>query len=145
MNPRTEASRKDIPVSIDLGQPDSDLAVLLADPPVALLVLALRWLPGSAERARRAAAMGCAMQVESVDLTERRPDKEPGGKSAELFLEWLASKAADLEDLPLRIWSLHLACGLAAADYPAEEVLKVAVRLHLWFSVGELRKGGWLS
>jgi hypothetical protein len=116
--------------------------VLLADPVTALTALALRWMGSDPERGCRAAALGSAAQIVSLDL-DGKPHKGPAADDvASYFLRWLqATDDAVPGDAELRVWCMHLACRLLEGDeLTKDQVLDAAKRLHNWFADGKLRK-----
>lgn len=115
------------------------IAVLSAEPPAAMVALALQHLPENTALACRTAALGCAMQGFALDLSERDRECEPAGMMVDHFDTWLNRKG----DTMLRIWSLHFACLMLAdrgEEIGASPITDAASWLYLWFTEGKLRR-----
>lgn len=113
------------------------LDLLAAEPPAAMLALALRYATSAPDVACNLAALGCAAQAEALDLTARRARDEPAAKAAVTLAEWLAKVPGDKE---LGIWCLHLATLMTRPDGDVAQVEIAADWLHRWFSDGSTRR-----
>lgn len=112
------------------------LDLLAAEPPAALIALALRQAAADPGVACRMAALGCALQAGPLDLTVKHPNGEPAAELAVRLEDWLAKVPADKE---LGIWCLHFACLMTGPENSADHVTDAAGWLHRWLSQGKSR------
>lgn len=120
------------------------IAVLSAEPPAAMVALALQRMHDDPVTARRMAALGCALQGGTIDLSAERRQDEPAAETAVAFEKWLEGHGGG--DLEPWILSLHFASLMLAGDAVGDDaVTEAAGWLQHWFARGKTKRplGGY--